>query len=110
MLLFKSQPCGKGVGYIKIISVDSLLSNYPECNRMILNMKTGNDRKHKEPEQIRLYTDDQLSNFIDMAMNSMDKNRDGFITFNEFIRSEESQNRMDDLKANQNNNNGRGKV
>lgn len=36
---------------------------------------------------MEIYTDEKIANLVDYSMTSMDKNKDGFISFSEFIRS-----------------------
>ncbi|XP_055696346.1 multiple coagulation factor deficiency protein 2 homolog isoform X1 [Lutzomyia longipalpis] len=55
-----------------------------------------------DPDQIRhaMYTDSQLEAIVDQVLGMMDKNKDGFVEYHEYIGSENAQNRADDLKAN----------
>lgn len=51
---------------------------------------------------MHIYEDKDLAGFVDLALNQLDRNGDGFITYAEYIQSEAARNRADDLKAKRN--------
>lgn len=54
----------------------------------------------KEDDQVHIYTDRDLSGFVDLALSQLDENKDGYITYAEYKRSELARNTAEDRKAN----------
>lgn len=42
--------------------------------------------EHGKKVQVEVYTDEQIANLVDFSLESMDANKDGFISYFEFIR------------------------
>lgn len=55
----------------------------------------------KDEDQVQLYADKDLAGFVDLAMSQLDENKDGYISYGEYRRSELARNTADDRKANQ---------
>lgn len=54
----------------------------------------------KEEEQKQIYEDRDLAGFVDLAMSQLDFNKDGYITYAEYRRSELARNTAEDRKMN----------
>ena len=49
---------------------------------------------------MHIYEDKDLAGFVDMALGQLDENKDGYITYAEYRKSELARNTADDRKAN----------
>lgn len=54
----------------------------------------------KDEDKVHIYQDGELAGFVDMALKQLDLNKDGYITYAEYKKSELSRNTQEDRKAN----------
>ncbi|XP_059614678.1 uncharacterized transmembrane protein DDB_G0281039-like isoform X1 [Phlebotomus argentipes] len=80
---------------------DSDNNNKLDGCELIKSLIHWHDEIPSDPDiQAATYTDAQLETIVESVLGMMDRNKDGFIEYHEYINSESAQNRADDLKAN----------
>lgn len=58
------------------------------------------DGEKKADHKVQIYEDKDLEGFVDFAMGQLDLNKDGYITYAEYRKSELAKNTAEDRRAN----------